>query len=271
MIPVTTSKQALRDQVETLALRFGLRACLLEEITGGTFLLLTPLRLELHLQGVGASGPVYVDFTSGSFQRRLRGFQRTSNPTPTLARAVGVTRGGVRTVLDVTAGLARDAFLLASLGCQVHLVERSPVVSALLEDALRRAAEDESAAEVIERMQLTFGEASSVISHLDTRPDVIYFDPMYPPTRKSARKNKAMHAFRTVVGNDGDAASLLSPARAAASFRVVVKRARRAPYLAGVEPSGILRGKTTRFDLYAPITPGENLGNTPPTLFRTFP
>ena len=43
-----------------------------------------------------------------------------------MARAVKAG-GGVR-VLDCTAGLARDAFVLASLGCEVTLVERSRVV-----------------------------------------------------------------------------------------------------------------------------------------------
>ena len=42
-------------------------------------------------------------------------------------------------MLDATAGLGRDAFVLASLGCQVTLIERVPAVAALLENGIERA------------------------------------------------------------------------------------------------------------------------------------
>jgi 16S rRNA (guanine1516-N2)-methyltransferase len=38
-------------------------------------------------------------------------------------------------------GLGKDAFVLASLGCRVTLVERNPVVHALLRDGLDRLRE----------------------------------------------------------------------------------------------------------------------------------
>ena len=52
-----------------------------------------------------------------------------------IAKAVGLV-GAMPTVVDATAGLRRDAFVLASLGCKVTLIERSPVVAALLQDGL---------------------------------------------------------------------------------------------------------------------------------------
>jgi 16S rRNA (guanine1516-N2)-methyltransferase len=45
-------------------------------------------------------------------------------------------------VIDGTAGLGKDAFVLAGLGCKVTLVERHPVVVALLADGLARAWQD---------------------------------------------------------------------------------------------------------------------------------
>ncbi len=49
-----------------------------------------------------------------------------------IAKAAGLNKGATPTILDGTAGLGRDAFVLASLGCKVQMVERHPVVAALL-------------------------------------------------------------------------------------------------------------------------------------------
>src|SRR5262245_12957252 len=69
-----------------------------------------------------------------------------------LGRAVGKT---TRTVLDATAGVGHDAALLACMGYQVLAVERSPIIAALLQDALKRALEDESLRDSLgERLQI---------------------------------------------------------------------------------------------------------------------
>jgi 16S rRNA (guanine1516-N2)-methyltransferase len=59
-----------------------------------------------------------------------------------------------------------------------------------------------------------------------------------------------MALFRTLVGSDADADVLLAPALDLASHRVVVKRPRLAPDLAGHKPSYRLEGKANRFDIY---------------------
>ena len=56
-----------------------------------------------------------------------------------LAKAVGLKKGACPDVIDCTAGLGRDAFVLASLGCRVVMLERVTVVHALLNDGLAQA------------------------------------------------------------------------------------------------------------------------------------
>ncbi|AJQ96522.1 hypothetical Protein YC6258_04490 [Gynuella sunshinyii YC6258] len=164
-----------------------------------------------------------------------------------LAKAIGLNKASGIKVLDATAGLGRDAFVLASLGCHVQLWERNPVVHALLSDGLLRAEAHSETAEIVTRMELCAGVASA---HKTSWPEVIYLDPMFPPSKKSAKPKKDMQLFHQLVQQDLDADELLPWALKTAKNRVVVKRPRIAPYLAGVKPSFELTGKSNRFDVY---------------------
>lgn len=214
-------------------------------------LTLTPARLELREVAAAAAGPVYADFVGGRADYRRKHGGGRSQP---LARAVGLKGAAAPTVVDATAGLGRDAFVLASLGAKVVMLERSPVVGALLADALRRAHADAVVSTIAARMQLYVEDAATyleTLTHPDgVYPEVVYLDPMYPHTNKTALQKKELRLFRAVVGPDDDAAQLLKVARRAAQGRVVVKRPVNAPFLAGVRPDGKIASKNTRFDLY---------------------
>ena len=114
-------------------------------------------QLELHEARRGAPGPISVDFLGGPVAYRSRSGRSRRQP---IALAVGM-RSGTRTVMDATAGLGGDAFLLAALGCTVTAVERSPVLAALIRDGLARARVrgNEHLAEIVERIQLVVGDA----------------------------------------------------------------------------------------------------------------
>ena len=84
-------------------------------------------------------------------------------------------------MVDGTAGLGRDAFVLASLGCTVTMVERHPVVAALLEDGLRRAYQDAEIGDWMrERMRLFHGSSLEALSKLAQEVDVVYLDLCIP-------------------------------------------------------------------------------------------
>src|SRR5699024_10204201 len=155
-------------------------------------------------------------------------------------------------VLDATAGLGRDAFVLASLGCQMSLVEQSPIIVALLKDGLERARQVPETALVVARIALVQANSITWMAKLSAQeiPEVVYLDPMYPERRKSALVKKEMRLLRTLVGSDENAPLLLKAALACARSRVVVKRPRLAPAIAGPKPNFAIRSKNTRFDIY---------------------
>ncbi|MFF7706859.1 class I SAM-dependent methyltransferase [Pseudomonas sp. NPDC007930] len=204
--------------------------------------------LQLQQLGPQAPGSVRVDFVEGGAAHR-RQFGGGSGQM--IAKAVGVQPGVRPLVLDATAGLGGDAFVLACLGCEMHLLERQPVVAALLADGLARAAADAGTAPIVARMRLRQGNA---IEHMaqwaGTPPQVVYLDPMFPHRDKSALVKKEMRLFRPLVGDDLDAPGLLQAALALASHRVVVKRPRKAPAIDGPKPGLVLEGKSSRYDIY---------------------
>lgn len=218
----------------------------------------TTLYLAMRDEGLALSGdtrrygaPIRVDFTAGKVAHRRRfGGGRGQ----LIAKACGLAHGVTPSIVDATAGLGRDAFVLASLGAEVLLIERVMAIYALLEDGVRRARADDETAEIVARMRVAQGDAArelaTLVARHDVAPQVVHLDPMFPHRDKSALVKKEMRVFRDLAGDDDDAPRLLEAALEVATHRVVVKRPRRAPPLDGPAPDHVLEGKTSRYDLY---------------------
>lgn len=211
-------------------------------------LVMTSERLELRKLDEPRLGAVYVDFVEGTMAHRRRfGGGRGE----AVAKAVGIKGNYLPDVVDATAGLGRDAFVLAALGCRVRMLERHPVVAALLDDGLQRGYQDaEIGGWLKQRLSLIHDTSITALQRLETAPDVIYLDPMFPHRQKSALVKKEMRVFQQLVGSDDDADALLAPARAIARKRVVVKRPDYAPPLDDATPHASIETKNHRFDLY---------------------
>jgi len=236
-----------RAEAAGLAERLGVRFTTRPPTEPGHLMLVyTDTRLQLQLTGLDAPGAVYAEFVAGRTGYRGR---QGAQGGEALARAAGARRGHRPAVVDATAGLGRDAFVLAARGCEVTLIERDPVIAALLGDGLARARAHPEAAQVVERMRVLETEASAVLEHHST--DVVVIDPMHPPRKKSAAVKKEMRVLREWVGPDRDSDGLLASAIPAARERVVVKRPRKSAPLGGYTPSGEVAGRSTRFDIYA--------------------
>lgn len=248
LIVLTPTQQ---PRAQALAQQYGLQLAQTLPADEAFYLCLDEQGLSLR-QGSHPRTSVQVDFSAGaSAHRRKFGGGMGQD----IAKAIGVSSAYKPTVVDATAGLGRDAFVLATLGCRVLAQERQPVVAALLADGLQRAAADADIAAIVARISLQFGSSHTLLPPLATaqpKPDVVYLDPMFEhDDKQTALVKKDMQAFRAVVGQDDDADALLAHALACARCRVVVKRARKAAPLAGREPSYALTGKANRFDVYA--------------------
>jgi 16S rRNA (guanine1516-N2)-methyltransferase len=187
------------------------------------------------------------DFIGGPVGHRFR-FGGGRNQA--LPKAIGMKAGKTPTVVDATAGLGRDAFLLASLGAEVILIERSPDMHRILEEGLARARETGGdVAEVINRMTLLHGDSIDLLPTLT--PEVVLVDPMHPPRKKSALVKNEMRLIREIVGPDESSVELMNVALATASSRVVLKWPLRAAPMEGIcRASHQITGKSTMYEVF---------------------
>ena len=189
-------------------------------------------------------------FIEGPILHRLKyGKGRCQN----LAKAVGFKFNKNRTIIDATAGLGYDAFILASLGANVTLIERSEKIYDLLKAAISEAKlYGGEISKIVNRMNLLFGDSKDILPNI--APEVILIDTMYKDRKKSALVKSDMRLVREVVGSDSDHVELINVALNNASKRVVIKQPRYAETLDNIKGcSHQILGKTIRYDVYVTI------------------
>ncbi len=237
--------QSRAEQAAVLSQRLGLPLVGRGDGLADEFVLeVTPQRLQLGRSG-SRDEPLAVDFSRRRLAQRARG--------EPLVRAVEGRRSHPRSILDATAGLGTDAFVLAQAGHTVTLVERHPDVAALLDDGLERAGHDPLTHAIAQRMRVVCAEASAALDDCSAlaAPEVVYLDPLFPPSGKHALPKKAMQWLRILGEQNGDEAALFAQARRVAREKVVVKRPVRGPFIADQAPDYTIKGRLVRFDVYS--------------------
>lgn len=198
--------------------------------------------------------PFRIDFVSVASKQRAK-----MAKSELVSKAMGSKTSHV---VDLTAGLGRDSFILASSGYNVCMLERNPVVFYLLSDAIQRL--HASNPELASRMKLVekdskdlFGIADLGIELKESDIISVYLDPMYEGNvvgkRSNVKKETAM--LHRLVRDDCEGISdnsklLFDTAKRLSNSRIVVKRGSRAEALANTKPHEALEGSTQRFDIY---------------------
>jgi len=193
-------------------------------------------------------GAVYIDFSTGKVaHRRIFGSPRNE----AIVKAVGFKKDAIPSILDLTAGLGQDAFVLASVGCRVHMIERCNIIAALLYCGLKRAEKDAGIGPwVRKRLSFSFEDSLNGLKELPFEPDVVYIDAMFPEKKKSALVRKEVQVLQKIVGQDSDQDGLLDVGRNIAKRRIVVKRPNSAEHINNEKPNISIKSKNYRFDIY---------------------
>ena len=181
---------------------------------------------------------VFVDFHSAKMQYRSGAH---INAEKLVKAVVGKSKTSLK-VLDATAGFGKDSYLLALAGCQITACESNPLMFALLKDGFLRGE--------IETIDLKHDNSQTVID--EGEYDVIYLDPMYPQSGKSAKNNKDMAFLQDIVGHQPEMAEiLLEKSLKSKTKKIVVKRPVKSEFVLGKKPTSQIISKAVRFDIYA--------------------
>lgn len=196
----------------------------------------------------------------GDYSKLLKRVKPSVLHKELLVRAVKLKGKENLRVLDCTAGLGEDSFLLAAAGWEVVLCEYNKYIFSLLEDTIQRALQSEELKDIAGRMNCIFTDGKDccdIISEkkpLDKvgvfQPDVIFLDPMFPGKTKNSLTNKKLQLFQKLESPCRTEEELFSAALAANASKVVVKRPVKGAYLAGKTPGYSIEGKTIRYDCY---------------------
>ena len=254
-VAVASPHLASKYDIETVSRDLDISSCsllLTENQSDGA------LELEWSKASNVKQLPFRIDFSSGASSRRQK-----SAKSELVCKAIG----NAQVVVDLTAGLGRDSFVLASSGYSVHMVERNPVLHLLLKDAISRLSLVDSI--VAGRMTLYSKDSRCLQSaddlfeghKLDESSSqssvAVYLDPMYQPNtvgKKSSVKKETQilhHLVDPIEGSqEENNKSLLETAMRLSTTRIVVKRPLKSPPLANAKPHSCVEGSTQRFDLY---------------------
>lgn len=182
-----------------------------------------------------------IDWNTVDMRRRVGAGARLP-----LVRACGLHKSPSLRIVDTTAGLGRDAIVLATFGAQVHMLERVPSVHRALEQAMQ-----ESPAALQAALKLSHVDARAYLQAVSVGDyDVALIDPMFVGEAHKAKAKRDIQALRSLAGGDGDAVELAETAWRAPIPRLVIKRSPKAPALLPQKPAFSLRGNRTRFDVY---------------------
>jgi 16S rRNA (guanine1516-N2)-methyltransferase len=224
--------------------------------------------LERNNLGVNA---ISIDFFSSRFLHRIKTTHHKSDIAKACSLKSWAAADGKPSlkILDLTAGLGTDAVMLAYLGADMTLIERHPDVHSELAAALMKAkrrtevmpSQTSINSSISDRLQIAICNRVTLLARQDSYDflsasddetfDCIYFDPMFPARKKSAKVKLAMQIFHQMVGFDFEQEEhLLNLAIKKAKARVVVKRSKQSGYIAGLKPSYSIKLKALRYDIY---------------------
>jgi len=202
------------------------------------------------------AAPTRVDFLDARLAYRLE----TSRRSDGLPKAVGLDKSpDSLSVLDCTAGMGVDAYILAAMGCDVVMLEKNPLMAALLRDGLNRATPGRNSQlkATMQRLSFIHIDAHQYLDNPASIPDVIYLDPMFPVRQKSARVKKDMALMQQFLEPNQDVDVLMTRALAVADRRVVLKRPgkpdRKASLPNGRKPDFQVPGKACHFQVYIKV------------------
>lgn len=198
----------------------------------------------LYFKDVDDKSTFTVDFLKGDILFRLK----SSGKKQPLLKALDLSKN--QNILDLTAGLGRDALTLAYHGCEVLALERHPLLFLMLKYASENLSKDAFFKNIKGSMNFEWSESTDYLFETDKKWDAVYLDPMYPHEDKTAKSKKDVEFLKRIASPTQNLEDLLKLAISKAHNRVILKRPPGAEVI--LTPHHHVEGSLVRFDIYFP-------------------
>ena len=243
MIPPLVYELVNQEQIaREVASYLGTTAIISEQLTDQPHLYLSEAGLSFFHPEARSKNKFQINFTSGSTGWRVK----RADHEKLIKKALGKSEHPLN-ILDCTAGLLQDALLFLSLGHQVTALEQSKILFHLLKDGISRS-EDQN---IFKKLDLIHTNACTYAAQAKNF-DVIYFDPMYPSTKKHALSSGKLDYISKILETesiDNDPLEDFEVLQLIPAKKIVVKRPIKVDSFSSKINYQVL-GKTTRFDIY---------------------
>ncbi len=242
MPPLIYSSDQKKSFAEELASFIGTTSCDVRQMTQHCHLYLSDSGLSFFHPEARSTKKFKIDFNSGTTRWRIN----RADHEKLIKKALGKHEAPLN-ILDCTAGMLQDTLLFLSLGHKVTAVEQSKILFCLVNDAINRSNDQE----IFKALTLINANACSYISKAE-KFDVIYFDPMYPASKKNALNSGQLEYITKILATesiDNDPMQDFEILRSMPIKKMVIKRPIKAEPFSKKMNYQVL-GKTTRFDVY---------------------
>lgn len=242
MPPLVYAAGIQQSLAEDTAKTLGTTANSKQEFNHLPHLYLSEVGLSFFHPEARSTNQFRIDFNSGTTGWRIK----RANHEKLIKKALGKSERPLN-ILDCTAGMLQDTLLFLSLGHQVTALEQSKILFHLLQDGISRS-EDQN---IFIKLDLIHANACSYAAHAKSF-DVIYFDPMYPPSKKNALSSGQLEYISKILeveSLENNATKDFEVLQLIPARKMVVKRPIKAePF--SLQTNYQVSGKTTRFDIY---------------------
>ncbi|MBT7322542.1 MAG: class I SAM-dependent methyltransferase [Gammaproteobacteria bacterium] len=145
------------------------------------------------------------------------------------------------TILDCTAGYGRDSYILRSMGYDITMIENSPVMSLLLNSALKKLE--------LSNFSMYHGNSYDYLKHSENHYEYIYIDFMFDKLKESSLSSKNDETLKLISFQDSNKNNLIKLAIKKSKGRVIVKEPKHS--LSNIlKPDYIIKTKLLNFNVY---------------------
>ena len=240
--PLIYSSDKCKSSAEILATSIGTASSDEKEMIQHCHLYLSETGLSFFHPEARSTKKFKIDFNSGKTLWRTNRVEHEK----LIKKALGKHEAPL-SILDCTAGMLQDTLLFLSLGHKVTAVEQSKILFYLLNDAINRSNDKI----IFKALTLINANACSYISK-GQKFDVIYFDPMYPTSKKNALGSGQLEYLARILAIESienDSTQDFERLSSMPIKKMIVKRPIKAEPFSKKINYQVL-GKTTRFDIY---------------------